>query len=426
MNLFRKIGKKVKRFIRRHIKRDDYWTDLKEAIDYYNYKHGNSQRAFSFKLICWIFLSMLRQYDSNRKKDLIIGKNIICNYKNPDSTFFNIGVYLIGDLKEYIMEANYINAFLKKYGSDSMKLDLFFHGETELIDVLYRFDYVGQKLNASLKDIEKLKIDHKYDLYIVLDNYPRIKYKNLKKINELRPELLDYILVSEKYEMKNKRMMRYPQMIGQANILSELEGKTFIQKLDIDQHLNITSLDFPVSIQLDEEQYLSCNGLKEDNYIIIATKSDFSNRKKVNNTDWITRYFEKLVPLLKGRLNDKKIVQLRFNEDKELDVDLSLLNVGVEQLMSLLKNASLMICSEGGLVHLRQVLQGGKSVVIFGPNSPSYYGYKGNINLRSDICQYPCEEITDKWKGRCMNASKKACMWALTPEMVIKELDVYE
>lgn len=84
------------------------------------------------------------------------------------------------------------------------------------------------------------------------------------------------------------------------------------------------------------------------------------------------------------------------------------------------------IDTEGGLVHLRHALGGGPSVVLFGPTSPQVYGYKENLNLRSDKCSVPCEWVVDDWLTRCpRRTDKHLCMCSLSPEYVAEQINLF-
>jgi len=122
------------------------------------------------------------------------------------------------------------------------------------------------------------------------------------------------------------------------------------------------------------------------------------------------------------------LVELGRYSALDMDLfDISLVGLTtIEQTIALLKEAYLYIGVEGGLVHLRQAVHGGTSVVLFGPTDPLVYGYEGNINLRGDGCQFPCEGFENsRWTTTCSNECKKACMWSLTPEIVMEEIEKY-
>ncbi|WAW00359.1 hypothetical protein NB636_02695 [Oxalobacter aliiformigenes] len=135
---------------------------------------------------------------------------------------------------------------------------------------------------------------------------------------------------------------------------------------------------------------------------------------------------------LKLSFPDIKIVQLGVSHERcesMQNIDINLIEkTTLPDIAALLKNAWLHIDCEGGLVHLRHALKGGKSVVIFGPTSPSFFGYSENINIRSDLCKYPCEWLTENWQKKCIRKSNKhICMKSINADIVMnKILEIFQ
>ena len=121
-----------------------------------------------------------------------------------------------------------------------------------------------------------------------------------------------------------------------------------------------------------------------------------------------------------------KIVQLGFSEDRcpkfnNIDIDL-IGKTSLEEVKIILNNSIIHIDGEGGMVHLRHALHGGKSIVLFGATSPEFYGYSENINLRGDGCSHWCEWITENWQAKCARGyDRPPCSYSLTPETVYNE-----
>ena len=81
----------------------------------------------------------------------------------------------------------------------------------------------------------------------------------------------------------------------------------------------------------------------------------------------------------------------------------------MEEVKALLKNSLLHIDNEGGLVHLRHALCAKKSIVLFGPTSDLFYGYAENENVRSNVCEEPCEWENAKWNISCKKIKEVEC-----------------
>ena len=132
--------------------------------------------------------------------------------------------------------------------------------------------------------------------------------------------------------------------------------------------------------------------------------------------------------MLKKCFPEKKVVQL--GESKERccaiqGVDISLVGeTDWEDLKVLLKNAWLHIDGECGMVHLRKILHGGASVVLFGPTSIDFYGYDGNINISSDVCPHWCCKLTETAVERCLLSGEESnrCMKTIQPYQVMDRI----
>lgn len=79
------------------------------------------------------------------------------------------------------------------------------------------------------------------------------------------------------------------------------------------------------------------------------------------------------------------------------------------QTASVLKYSSAHLDTEGGLVHLARAM-GTTSVVAFGPTSPKFFAYEGNINIKPEQCG-DCWWISEDWARRCPRGmAKPICM----------------
>ncbi len=415
------------------ILRENFYCDLKLAIDYYEKKHKNNHRLFSMKLIVWLFRGQFRIYESDKQeKSMVEDINHVFSrdYKKADTSKLNIGFVMNGGIGDYLIQINYIYKFFNKYGIPLMNIDLFFARNEEVIESFVDFPFVNQKILTENRDIYHYGIHKSYDLFIDGLRYPVIKNKNINRINKLQPKLIDYILACEKYEMHNPRFKAGIEMDAQNGIFSLLENKKRIQHQDIYGIVGIgDTYEFPISYRLDEEQHLKFLGLNGKKYVVIVNDSDSRNGSEHSNKTWISHYYTDLINRIRDKYPDWVIVGMGCNTNTDEEIyDLSLIGItSIEEAKVLLKNAYLLISSEGGLVHLREAVHGGTSVVLFGPTEPKIYGYKGNINLRGNGCKYPCEGfITRKWSTICLNDCKKSCMWSLTPDIVMEAIDEYE
>ncbi len=139
---------------------------------------------------------------------------------------------------------------------------------------------------------------------------------------------------------------------------------------------------------------------------------------------WPYEYFCELINLLKLEYPYLQIIQVGSGECKQVkNVDRYFLGENLELVKFILKESILHIDIEGGLVHLATQLKT-KCAVMFGPTPFEYYGYRENINFIPSNCT-GCLALYDN-VYRCARGLKKpACMYSITPQIVVDKLKKY-
>lgn len=129
--------------------------------------------------------------------------------------------------------------------------------------------------------------------------------------------------------------------------------------------------------------------------------------------------WNQVISIIRARRPDVPIVQLGGEKGAALDgVSLNLKGrLTMAQSVSFLEKSFLHIDTESGLVHLAASV-GTKSIVIFGPTNASFFSYRSNINIVSDLC-HNCWWSTDTWMDLCpVGLDTPACMRAIAPQVV--------
>ena len=137
---------------------------------------------------------------------------------------------------------------------------------------------------------------------------------------------------------------------------------------------------------------------------------------------WPVEYFQELIKKIKIKHPNLLLIQIARGDAPRMPlVDCCYRDLDIEVVKFLLKNTSLHIDSEGGMVHLASQL-GTKCMVFFGPTSVKFFGYKDNINIVSSKCSncyYMDNDIT-----RCIrDLSRPECMYSITPEMAFEKFE---
>lgn len=138
----------------------------------------------------------------------------------------------------------------------------------------------------------------------------------------------------------------------------------------------------------------------------------------------VARYVE-FVALFKKAFPEIQVVQIGAATCEKIDGTDSDLRgkTTFEELKALLKYSAVHVDGEGGMVHLRHFMNGGGSVVIFGPTDARIFGYSENSNVFSRPCGCACEWMFDEWPHSCVfsGTPEAACMKAVKPSLVFEK-----
>lgn len=112
------------------------------------------------------------------------------------------------------------------------------------------------------------------------------------------------------------------------------------------------------------------------------------------------------------------IYQVGKTSDPPIPYTISLLGrTTLPELTEVLRHSRLHIACEGGTVRLAHVV-GTRSVVIFGPTSPSLYGLPGNAAVTSGACE-PCFWKSPQWRHECPHGWGTICMAQVSADAVV-------
>lgn len=334
----------------------------------------------------------------------------------------NVGFLLVGGLGDIVVLANYIYKFRKKYDDENIRIDVFIHNSYGSSKIIFYEGYMIDHLYEE-KNYESRFRD--YDLFIKISRYPDIKRRDCNKIISMMPELFEYISLCERFRTENARFYTNAGVTdGQGAILSIIDGKKRISQPDIYNFFGITEkYEYDIPIMEDSMTYLNDINLKPGCFITINRGVD-TNYNGDSVKLWPYGYYNMLIKLIKKKYPGIVLVQLGASHDRSetfegIDMDL-VGKTNLEQVKVLLKHALVHIDGEGGMVHLRHALGGGKSVVMFGPTSAEFFGYSENENIVGNGCDTWCEWATKEWQKSCMRGFAFApCMVSITPERVM-------
>lgn len=384
------------------------------------------------------FMRFAERFKKSKNKEIEAKNDVTAISKaeyNPDSVEdslalrkdrVNVGFFIGGGMGDIVVASNYLYKFREKYDDEIMRLDVFLNKNFKVSQSILYKDYVIDNLYNS--PAEKIKMKN-YDVFFILSRYPNIKRRNDTKLRFLMPELFEYIHLCERFRAENPRFFLKTCYDGQSAILSIIDGKTRINQLDIYGFLGVTEkYEYKIPIMEDEIEYLDILGLKSKKFITLNRSVDADGDVKTSVKMWPLAYYCLLADMLKEKYPDITVVQLGPSADRSekiYGVDINLVGAtNVEQLKVLLKHSLVHIDGEGGMVHLRHAISGGKSVVLFGSTSADFFGYSENENIVGDGCDTWCEWAVLDWQRECPRGNiVPPCMLSITPEMVMASVE---
>ena len=387
----------------------DLYDTLSRKVNKYRVKYCDKPVIACLSLISYLSGKLFSIMFSNHKRKVISSKSL------------KIGFYLWGGLGDALINLNYI-CYLKKYlQSEQLIIDLYlekssfaeFAKDIEYIDNYY----VGENYNI-----------YDYDIFISQLAFPRLLRFDSKTVSEKSSLAFDLFKKYKKFNDDNYKIISgEPYFIPMGEKLSLIQERKRIQQADINGILGMNE-DFILPVKInDNEQILEKFGLKNKEFITM-------NRCAGSISDchtklWSVENYNTLIKLLKEKYSDIVIVQIGDDKTPELltDADINLVGkTNLEELKVILKASKLHIDSEGGLVHLRKALNGGMSVVLFGPTSKEFFGYSSNINIKAEgACAGDCQWLSDNWDSLCLKtmSNNNVCMKAIEPKEVFEQIN---
>ena len=397
----------------------NYFDKLQQKVNKYKSLYSNKYKKAAIKLLWWN-LCKLFDFKSNKQKfNPITNEPYGIEYRLDRLSFF-----ITGGIGDILINLNYCS-YLLDYLKDEIKTIDIFVKNTKLVREL-----IGESgFNIYHKD-EWNQNRVAYLLDFKIDRFPLIVRNNLVLLPlNVNLKLRKLVKLYEKFYQLNEKIVYNPPKIDALSIqYSIINNQNRLQQPDIYGCLSIDRNNYKFSPSISEEQkILNELNLANMKFITLNRGVDGENRHIESTKLYPLDYYNELVKLIKKEYKEYKIVQLGVSIDKcQLikGTDLNLVGkTTLNQLKAILKNSMLHIDGEGGMVHLRKSLQGGVSVVIFGPTSADFYGYSDNINISSKACPYNCEWLSNSWAYKCINnTNNHICMKSIDTNLVFKQI----
>lgn len=392
---------------------NSYFDKLQDKLNQYKTKYALRPRKAAMKMVAFN-AKYAFSLSKTRKAKLQAQSQLPVSPIYPAS-FLRIAIAEGGGLGDSIFQTTYIKQ-IRKIFNKPIIIDFYCRNykafqNFPFIDNV--FPYTDQH------NIEK------YDVYIVSRRFYIILKMDEKKTKSYSKQFYDFC-IDCKHLTDNILSGEY-----QDNLFTQyalIMGKNRLEQANIHNLLNLDRTTEKYMQWSEKDMHiLEDYNLENQDYITVCRAVDSkygNNHPKL----WLYEYYNILIEKIKKHYPHIKIVQIgsksAINIIKHIDLNL----VGkttIEQSKIILKYSLLHIDGEGGLVHMKNFLNG-KSVVMFGPTLPIVFGYDENINLRSEVCPYTCEWVTNKWTEGCIKGCHPAeCMKALHPDLVFAKIKEY-
>lgn len=192
----------------------------------------------------------------------------------------------------------------------------------------------------------------------------------------------------------------------------EKHGLNWVQL--VNKSLGLSYFDIEVDVFNYEEVLLDL----PDEYVVVSNGVDTWHKGLKQTKSWEHSYWTKLTKML-----DISVLQLGTEFDEQISGAVDLRGqTNVPQMLTILRDATAIVCTEGGLMHLSYAVKNKNTFVLRGPTRGCFYSYPDQIYIDSYVCS-PCYWQQGDWYRRCIGGCNTACMKTITPERVMAVME---
>lgn len=263
-----------------------------------------------------------------------------------------------------------------------------------------------------------------YDLALHVDHGVTLHNCRLGSIREKAPDFYETACkivehcYSNRIDIKNQHQ-RESVILRRAQFL----GISKWSQLSCGDAVDMSQMYSSLLLDANDLSVLKRYSLEEKRYITVNFGADKNMGGTAQTKVLPAQTLEAVIDAFKKAHPDYLIVQTGVKGSQPLcGVDRTAFACQLGETAVLLKNATLHLDSEGGLVHMAAQMST-PCVVGFGPTPVYYYGYPRNENVVAPACSN-CMSVTSQWSRVCPRGMQiPACMRSITAEMLLEKVE---
>ena len=343
-----------------------------------------------------------------------------------------IAVMFYGGMGDFLIGKNWLYHLAEKYKLKEEIWDVFLDSVAyeRGKEVFETAEFIDEIKSIPSEYVSLMDKEREYDVIVRFCIFPFVQYFSGNAIAGRNKDFLDYILKLQRFGFENYCVgfCHNPNYFKTIRCLMEkFPEKKYHNYCDVFGELGIKEeFIFTLPIYGNEERFLKDYGLYNKPFITIDTGLNRDYKGGSSTRAWSHKNWNELALLLKVQFPELLTVQVgeKMSDGDDVAVDVNLNGrTNIDEARILMKHASVHVDYDGGLVHVRHILGGGPSVVLFGPTAVSRHTYSENIGIRTNACKNDCEWTTQRWLFDCPRGLEKPeCMESITPESVCDEI----
>ena len=353
-------------------------------------------------------------------------------YDSALTSKIRVSFMFYGGMGDFLIGKNWLYYLDKTYDFRDAHIDIFVDKKdiSDAKNVFGDFNKLAGLHGTELR-YNACYEDSGYDLSFKFCIFPYVEYFFGDKLAKSNKPLLDYVLRLQKFGFDNYPygFCHSPYYYKTIRELFEKFNRKYHNFFDVfdDFEVGDTFL-YELPITEKASDYLEKCGIEPRKYITLNTGLNLGYINLGNTRAWAYDAWNELANLLRNNFPEIKVVQigLKMTENDDIEADVHLNGkTNFEEMKMLLRNALVHVDYDGGLVHVRHILHGGCSVVLFGPSYRGWHSYSENISVQTDVCDC-CEWTDGRWLVDCPKGlSYPKCMESIRPYDVFQKIKEY-